>query len=537
VALLTLLGRSGALAAALLYVRGDSRSAVGIAAFVAAIFVGRRVMSMWARLDVERDLHCAAARALLRSDVIEEPEEEPHFALTSGLYYGADAIANTAPGVVADLLATAGASFVLSSVLPSRLLFVCVAAAAVVGVTTLLLRSRIAVLYERATAAQERLGDALAATLHGRLEIVSANVEAGALTRVSERADGYVKLARRSALGGAVLGRAPLGAAVAAGGALAALGFVDAREVWGAGISSAVVLGAALPPALGVVFGAQELLRLTKRLRPFARLVLRPERPDLTERRDGGEEVRVPAPVTLDRVAFAYGRGGPNVIEDASFEWPTGPLVLRGPNGSGKSTVLRLLLGLRDPSAGTICVDALSLREIDRASLRRRFAYLPQRPYLGEPYTTVAESFRLTTPEVSNDRMHSALERTGLAVALGQDGADPLSRRIGQLSVGQRQRLGLARVLTRDAAVILLDEPDANLDREGIALLASLIEELSLEGRMVAVAAHGPIAESIRGVTWELRRPATVAGGRDHVGAPASALGRERSGLDRSSLT
>jgi putative ABC transport system ATP-binding protein len=87
--------------------------------------------------------------------------------------------------------------------------------------------------------------------------------------------------------------------------------------------------------------------------------------------------------------------------------------------------------------------------------------------------------------------MVAALERVGLLSVLKRRDADPLETRVDTLSVGQRQRVALARLLCTDAALYLLDEPDANLDRAGITLVAELIKELS--GRaMVAFAAHTP---------------------------------------------
>ena len=75
--------------------------------------------------------------------------------------------------------------------------------------------------------------------------------------------------------------------------------------------------------------------------------------------------------------------------------------------------------------------------------------------------------------------------------------------RIGELSAGQRQRVALARIFLQDAPIVLLDEPDANLDREGVRLVASLVTELVAAGKMVAIAAHALVDLAAAPLTLE----------------------------------
>jgi ABC-type transport system involved in cytochrome bd biosynthesis fused ATPase/permease subunit len=91
------------------------------------------------------------------------------------------------------------------------------------------------------------------------------------------------------------------------------------------------------------------------------------------------------------------------------------------------------------------------------------------------------------------------LARVGLATALAGRAVAALDVVIGELSAGQRQRVALARVLLRDASVYLLDEPDANLDRDGIRLVGELVSELVQRGRMIAIAAHTTELTSLAG--------------------------------------
>jgi ATP-binding cassette subfamily C protein CydCD len=167
-------------------------------------------------------------------------------------------------------------------------------------------------------------------------------------------------------------------------------------------------------------------------------------------------------------------------------------LILTGPNGAGKSTLLRLLIGLRPPSGGTLRFGEHDASKVDLPTLRRETAFLPQRPYLGEPYSTLREAMHLTADSAGDDAISRALARVEVLDAIKAQHADPLAAHIGELSAGQRQRVAIARVLVQNARLSLLDEPDANLDRAGIALVARLVRELTADGAMVAVAAHTP---------------------------------------------
>jgi ABC-type transport system involved in cytochrome bd biosynthesis fused ATPase/permease subunit len=175
---------------------------------------------------------------------------------------------------------------------------------------------------------------------------------------------------------------------------------------------------------------------------------------------------------------------------------------LVGANGSGKSTCLRLLLGLGRPRTGAVRLGGVDLRDTDLDAWRERVAFLPQRPYLPQR-AEVRAAVRLLAPEASDARIVAALDRVGVLPALHLVSADPLAARIDMLSVGQRQRVALARLLCRDAALLVLDEPDANLDREGIALDAELIRERARH-RMIVFAAHTPELVALAGRTLTL---------------------------------
>jgi ABC-type transport system involved in cytochrome bd biosynthesis fused ATPase/permease subunit len=126
----------------------------------------------------------------------------------------------------------------------------------------------------------------------------------------------------------------------------------------------------------------------------------------------------------------------------------------------------------------------------------------------------VRDALRMLAPEASDDEFRAALAQVKLDERLGDTGLETL---VGTLSIGQRQRLALARILLVNAEMVVLDEPDANLDRHGRGLLDELVRSIARD-RFVAVVAHG-----------DLRRP----DGADVVSlSPSTATGRRDASSD-----
>lgn len=163
--------------------------------------------------------------------------------------------------------------------------------------------------------------------------------------------------------------------------------------------------------------------------------------------------------------------------------------LLHGPSGSGKSTILRLLLGLRAPDAGTVTCGATDLRAVDRAAWHAGIAWIPQTPVLLP--ASLRENVAFGTG-ADDDAILDVLGRVGLgplAASLPDGLQTPLGDADLPLSAGERRRLAVARALLRDPRLVLVDEPTANLDRvtaEGVTdALAAL-----LHGRTAVVATH-----------------------------------------------
>lgn len=162
--------------------------------------------------------------------------------------------------------------------------------------------------------------------------------------------------------------------------------------------------------------------------------------------------------------------------------------VFTGPNGTGKSTALQVILGLTEPTAGRVLIDGVDIADIDRSQWWPRVAWLPQRPALLPG--TVRSNLELFGPLTDID---GACRAAGFDEVLATlpGGLDEVIGRGGTgLSLGQRQRLGLARAFGSDAPVLLLDEPTAHLDGAAEAHVLSSISARARAGATVLVVGH-----------------------------------------------
>jgi putative ABC transport system ATP-binding protein len=187
-------------------------------------------------------------------------------------------------------------------------------------------------------------------------------------------------------------------------------------------------------------------------------------------------------------VAAGYGGGAAPVLSGVSFTVARGArVVVLGRSGSGKSTLLRLLNRLVEPLAGTIWVEGRPLSMHEPLALRRRVALVGQTPVVFEG--TVRDNLR-TRPRhaaaPSDETLAGSLQDVGLS-------GDLLERDADALSVGERQRVCLARALVWDPAILLLDEPTSALDPRSLGTIADLVLGLAeRRGLAVVCATHQP---------------------------------------------
>lgn len=456
-------------------VREGARAIVlGVAtgAVWAVIAAGRSALRNRVRVGLLR----ASASALLQGEVSEAPREgeTPH-AVLAAVFDAEKVLADALPMACGEGIAALVLGAVAVARLPPMFVALLAGAATVTLALLLVVRRALAQAQEQANLAQRRLLARWLEAKDGALEIAAAALEERHLARVDEAAEAWLRATARVELGSALLGRGPMAALALALGALAWLELGHGPD----GLALTAFLAATAAPLAGVASAIGELGRSLGRAEPLVHRLASPPRaraPHLSGA--PGDALAVDALVA--------GYGGRPVIDRLSLRWSRGtPLVAEGPNGAGKTTLLRVLAGLRGAARGTLAWEGSRGPSARRAPV----AFLPQRAHLAHE-STVADALRMLAPSASEAEMNAAIGRVGLAERLRAGGLETL---VGTLSVGQRQRLAIARALLVDAPLVVLDEPDANLDREGRTRVDALVQELARE-RFVALVAHGDLA-------------------------------------------
>ena len=209
--------------------------------------------------------------------------------------------------------------------------------------------------------------------------------------------------------------------------------------------------------------------------------------------------VALPSPsqvLSLRGVTIVAPGGNVPIVQDATFSLKAGDgLGIIGPSASGKSTLLRALVGIWAPVRGDVRLDGATLDQWALADRGRHIGYLPQSVSLFDG--TIAENIARFDPQASSEAVLKAAQAAGVHDMIVQmpDGYDTQIGDQGAfLSGGQRQRIGLARALYGDPFLVVLDEPNSNLDAEGEAALTAAIAAVRSRGGIVIIVAHRPNA-------------------------------------------
>lgn len=212
------------------------------------------------------------------------------------------------------------------------------------------------------------------------------------------------------------------------------------------------------------------------------------------ERPDGKNFVHLPkvkGEIIFSDVSFTYPNAPLESLKDINVRIKPGEKVgIIGRTGSGKSTVLRLMMNLYNPTAGSILLDGLELRQLDPIDFRKYMGYIPQNLMLFSG--TLRENLLMGHPEATNERLAEICNRTTISDFARRHpmGLDlPVGELGGSLSGGQRQTVAIARALLKKPDIVLMDEPTSELDnRTEEIIMQSLNEEL--KDKTVVIVTH-----------------------------------------------
>jgi ATP-binding cassette, subfamily B, bacterial len=253
--------------------------------------------------------------------------------------------------------------------------------------------------------------------------------------------------------------------------------------VYGIGFTRLSTLGAVVLIMLRSLSFGQSLQSAYQNIHeaaPYLETLLEQQRRYTSNAVGGGQEpVGRVGKVLFDDVWFEYEPGNP-VLFDLSFEAQRGEVIgIVGPSGAGKSTLVQLLLRLREPTSGRVLADGRDLKRLSLDGWYQRVTFVPQEPRLFSD--SVEENIRFFRDVTPEDIVRAArlahIHDEILSWPRGY--ATPVGERGGGLSLGQRQRLCIARSLVGDPDIIVLDEPTSSLDPRSESLIREALSSLA----------------------------------------------------------
>lgn len=225
----------------------------------------------------------------------------------------------------------------------------------------------------------------------------------------------------------------------------------------------------------------------------------------------------------LDIRDLCVSYNGKNILHDVSLRVDSGEiLAVIGPNGAGKTTLIRAISGVLPPHSGHIWVDGINMGGLSAIQRARYLAVVPQARSLPAAFTVYQSVLLGRTPYIgwlgrTGKTDHAAVER-----ALAQTRLTELAeRRVGELSGGEQQRILLARALTQETPILLLDEPTTHLDMEHQSSFLNLVRSLASQKKLAVLLVLHDL--NLAGLYAD--QVALLVDGRNHsIGTPAKVL-------------
>jgi ATP-binding cassette subfamily C protein len=259
----------------------------------------------------------------------------------------------------------------------------------------------------------------------------------------------------------------------------------------GAMIASSILMGRALAP-LDLAIGQWPMIQgALKGWRSLAEL--------LASVPEDQPRTPLPAPkakLTVQQLTVVPPGEQTASLRMVSFDINPGQAVgVIGPSGAGKTTLARALIGIWRPAGGKIRLDGATLDQYEPEALGQYIGFLPQRVQLFDG--TIADNIARLSPNPDPEKIIAAAKKAAAhdMILKLPDGYDTrVTSGGGRLSGGQMQRIGLARAMYSDPVLLVLDEPNSNLDNEGSQALNMAIRQMKAEGKSVLIMAHRPAA-------------------------------------------
>ena len=212
------------------------------------------------------------------------------------------------------------------------------------------------------------------------------------------------------------------------------------------------------------------------------------------EAKEGAALAEYRGRISFQDLAFGYPDNQTPIFESLTVDLEPGAvLIVTGGNGTGKTTLARLIVGLIEPTRGRILVDGLELQQVAPEWWRTRVSYLPQEPTFLN--VSIMDNLKTAKPDADDGAVNAAINAVGLRryISETKDGFDAIIEKSGgDLALGIRRRLALARALITNGNLIVLDEPTGGLDAEGCQAVYKVMNQLSTQGKTIIACSHDP---------------------------------------------